>query len=125
MAIFFDAAVEPDALTAFVRNVPIPDSLSLLAEAGSDSVQRNTVDFAEITKTNRTARFRSYDGRIHVSERDTSARASGQAAAAVLVAEHGRVRASAARVRPHRRHPNRRRWPARSTTTPSSSPARC
>jgi hypothetical protein len=62
--------VEPDALTAFVRNVPIPDSLSLLAEAGSDSVQRNTVDWAEITKTNRTARFRSYDGRIHVSERN-------------------------------------------------------
>jgi hypothetical protein len=31
----------------------------------------NTVDFAEIVRTNRTARYRSWDGRIHVSERDT------------------------------------------------------
>jgi hypothetical protein len=33
-------------------------------------------------------------------------RADREAAAALLVAQHGRVRASAARVRPHRRHPS-------------------
>jgi hypothetical protein len=29
MTIFYDAPVTPDALTAFVRNVPIPGTLSL------------------------------------------------------------------------------------------------
>jgi hypothetical protein len=71
MAIFFDAPVEPDALTEFVREVPIPSDLRLLAEAGERTENDNTVDWAEITRTNRTARYRSYDGRIHVSERDT------------------------------------------------------
>lgn len=71
MAIFFDAPVEPDALTAFIREVPIPSELTLLASAGERTETDNTVDWAEITQTNRTARYRSYDGRIHVSARDT------------------------------------------------------
>lgn len=71
MAIFFDAPVEPDALTTFVRNVPTPGALSLSALFPRLDVTTNSVDFAEIVRTNRTARFRSYDGRIHVSERDT------------------------------------------------------
>jgi hypothetical protein len=70
MAIFFDAAVEPDDLTEFTREVPVPRELRLLNEFPSDTVETNTVDFAEIVRTNRTARFRAYDGRIHVSERD-------------------------------------------------------
>ena len=35
-------------------------------------LDRNTLDFSELTRTNRTARFRTFDGRIHVSERDTA-----------------------------------------------------
>lgn len=72
MPILFDAAVEPDALTTFVREVPVPSDLSLLAEAGERTVQDNKVDWAEITRRNRTARFRSFDGRIHVSSRDSA-----------------------------------------------------
>lgn len=72
MAIFFDAPVEPDALTAFIREVPLPSELSLLAQAGERTETDNTVDWAEITQTNRTARFRSFDGRIHVSARDAA-----------------------------------------------------
>jgi hypothetical protein len=71
MAIFFDAPVSPDALTAFVREVPIPSQLGLSALFPTRMLDTNTVDFAEIVRTNRTARFRSFDGRIHVSERDT------------------------------------------------------
>jgi len=71
MAIFFDAPVTPDALTAFIREVPIPSELRLLANAGERIETDNTVDWAEIVQTNRTARFRSFDGRIHVSARDT------------------------------------------------------
>jgi hypothetical protein len=71
MAIFFDAPVEPDALTTFVREVPFGSNLGLLNLFGRRDVETNTVDFAEIVRTNRMARYRSYDGRIHVSQRDT------------------------------------------------------
>jgi hypothetical protein len=70
MAIFFDAPVEPDALTAFIREVPTPSDLALSSLFPERHLDTNTVDFAEIVRTNRTARFRSFDGRIHVSERD-------------------------------------------------------
>lgn len=71
MAIFFDAPVSPDALTAFVREVPTPSVLGLSNLFPTRTLDTNTVDFAEIVRTNRTARYRSFDGRIHVSERDT------------------------------------------------------
>lgn len=70
MAIFFDAPVDPDALTTFVREVPTPSELALSSLFPTVEQNDNTVDFAEIVRTNRTARFRSFDGRIHVSERD-------------------------------------------------------
>lgn len=70
MVIFFDAPVEPDDLTTFVREVPVTQDLTLLSEFPRRDLETNTVDFAEIVRTNRTARYRSYDGRIHVSERD-------------------------------------------------------
>ena len=71
MAILFDAPVEPDALTTFVREVPFGANLGLLNLFDRRTTETNTVDFAEIVRTNRIARYRSYDGRIHVSERDT------------------------------------------------------
>jgi len=70
MVIFFDAAVEPDDITEFTREVPVPRELTFLSEFPREDKDTNTVDFAEIVRTNRTARFRTYDGRIHVSERD-------------------------------------------------------
>jgi hypothetical protein len=71
MSIFFDAPVEPDALTTFVREVPFNSDLALSRLFPTVTSDDNTVDFAEIVRTNRTARYRSFDGRIHVSERDT------------------------------------------------------
>lgn len=76
MAIVFDAPVSPDALSAFVRNVPVPSDLALLNAFPSRNNQTNTVNFAEIVKRNRTARYRTYDGRIHVSDRDTGSTGS-------------------------------------------------
>jgi hypothetical protein len=70
MTIFFDAPVEPDALTTFIREVPLNNELELSAMFPPRYLDTNTVDFAEIVRTNRTARYRSYDGRIHVSARD-------------------------------------------------------
>jgi hypothetical protein len=72
MAIVFDGPVTPDALTTFVRQVPTPADQVLNQILPDRYFDRNTIDFAELTRTNRTARFRAFDGRLHVSERDTS-----------------------------------------------------
>lgn len=74
MAIFFDAPVTPDDLMIFVRNVPVNrtgQTRRLLGMFSRRDVLSNEVDFGNIIKTNRVARFRSWDGRIHVSNRDS------------------------------------------------------
>lgn len=72
MAIVFDGPVTPDALTTFVREVPTPADQVLNRLLPDRYFDRNTIDFAELTRTNRTARFRAFDGRLHVSERDAN-----------------------------------------------------
>jgi hypothetical protein len=72
MAIIFDGPVTPDALTTFVRRVPTPADQVLNRLLPDRFFDRNTIDFAELTRHNRTARFRAFDGRLHVSERDAS-----------------------------------------------------
>jgi hypothetical protein len=72
MPILFDAAVEPDDITTFVRDVPTPSTFNLLGEFPSQNEDDNTINFAEIVRTNRTARYRSFDGRVHVSKRDAA-----------------------------------------------------
>lgn len=70
MTIFYDAPVAPDALTAFVREVPVPAGLGLTSLFPTVLSNSNQFDWSEVLATNRTARFRSFDGRIHVSDRD-------------------------------------------------------
>ncbi len=70
MPIMYDAPVTPATLTAFVRRVPMPSNLVLSAMFPTVLKQSSKVNFSEITKTNRTARFRAPDGRIHVADRD-------------------------------------------------------
>jgi hypothetical protein len=72
MAIVFDGPVTPDALTTFVREVPTPADQVLNQLLPDRYFTNNSIDVQEITRTNRTARFRAYDGRLHVSQRDTS-----------------------------------------------------
>lgn len=69
--IFWDAPVSPDDVTVFVREIPVPRRLSLLNLFPTVYIDDNRIDWAEVVRTNRTARYRSFDGRIHVSERDT------------------------------------------------------
>ena len=69
MVISFDAYTDPDDITTFVRNIPGDSTLQFLAEFPRFDSDDNTIDFGEIIKTNRTARYRSFDGRVHVSER--------------------------------------------------------
>lgn len=71
MAIVFDGPVTPDALTAFVREVPTPANYVLNQLLPDRYFDKNTVDVSELTKKNRAAKFRAFDGRIHRTERDT------------------------------------------------------
>jgi hypothetical protein len=71
MAIFYDAPVEPDALTTVVKNVPTPEGNALSALFPTEYKPTNTIDWSEIILKNRVAKYRSYDGRIVVSERDS------------------------------------------------------
>ena len=70
MAIVFDGPISPDALTAFIRNVPVESSLALVNLFPTRYFDTNRIDWAEFVKTNRTASYRSFDGAIHVSSRD-------------------------------------------------------
>jgi hypothetical protein len=68
--IVFDGPASPEDVTTFVRAVPQSDTFQLDQILPNRYLDKNEVDFAELVQTNRTARFRSYDGRLHVSERD-------------------------------------------------------
>lgn len=72
MVIMFDGPVTPRDVTDFVREVPSRRNLVLLNEFPVRFEDDNTVDFSEIVRTNRTAKYRSFDGRIHVSKRDAA-----------------------------------------------------
>lgn len=78
MALIFDGPVAPDALTAFAREVPSPAGNTLSSMVPTQTVPDNRVNLAAITKTNRVARFRAFDGRIHTSERNVAAESFAQ-----------------------------------------------
>jgi len=73
MPILFDAPVSPDDATAFAREVPVTLPFSTLFPV--ETVDDNTYDFSRITRVNRTARYRTFDGRVHVTERDSGSSA--------------------------------------------------
>src|SRR4051812_3366522 len=70
MAIVFDAAVTPDALTAFVRQVPTPFDQVLNQILPDRLIPDTRVRFDTLLQTNRAAKFRAYDGRIPMAKRD-------------------------------------------------------
>lgn len=70
MAIFYEAPVSPDDLTVFTRNVPLQQNLVLNQVLPDRFLTDNKVDIGTLTKTGRTARFRVFDGPIHVARRD-------------------------------------------------------
>ena len=72
MALVFDGPVTPDDLTAFVREVPTPAEQVLNRILPDQTKSSNTIDISELTRTNRTARFRAFDARLHVSQRDVA-----------------------------------------------------
>lgn len=72
MAIVYDGPVLPDDLTDFVREVPVPANFILDQLLPNVYIDTNQVDVGQITRTNRTARFRAYDANLHRAQRDTA-----------------------------------------------------
>jgi hypothetical protein len=75
MAIFWDAPVAPDAQTFFMRELPYPTNLGLLNLFGQQTHDTDTIEMSEIQRTNRTARYRAWDARVHKSTRDVGSEA--------------------------------------------------
>lgn len=70
MAIVYEGPVLPDDLTTFVRMVPVQQNLVLNRILPDRFIRSNRVDIGMLTRTGRTARFRTFDGPLHVAKRD-------------------------------------------------------
>lgn len=68
MAVFFDAPVSPEALTAFAREVPV-DPTALATKFPVETVGDNQAEISSLTRRNGLAKYRSFDGRLHVADR--------------------------------------------------------
>lgn len=71
MGLFLDGPVPLDATATFTQNIPTPSNLAFSTLFPRQDFDTDTVDFAEIVKTNRAAKFRNWDGSVWVSARDT------------------------------------------------------
>lgn len=71
MGLFLDGPVPLDATATFTQNIPTPSNLAFSTLFPRQEFDTDTVDFATITKTNRAAKFRNWDGSVWVSARDT------------------------------------------------------
>lgn len=71
MAILFDAEVTPDVLTEYVRELPTPADLAFLNNIGTQDVPSHKVNLREVVHTNRTAKFRAFDGALPTMSRDS------------------------------------------------------
>lgn len=72
MAIVLDGPVLPADLTVYVREVPLPNTITLNEILPDRHIRSNKVSVGTLTKTGRTARFRAYDARPHVNKRDVA-----------------------------------------------------
>lgn len=71
MGLFLDGPVPLDATATFTQSIPTPSNLAFLSQFPRKEYDTDTVDFAEIVKTNRAAKFRNWDGAPWVSARDS------------------------------------------------------
>ncbi|KZM71067.1 major capsid protein [Nocardia terpenica] len=71
MALVFDGPLVPDDTIIFAREVPTPSEHKLAQFLPDKLVQEQTIRLANVTRVNRTAQFRTFDGSIPQLERDT------------------------------------------------------
>ena len=71
--ILYDAPLTPDQITWAMRSVPSPADLVLSRLVPTRTVQTDKVRWGEITRRNRMAKYRAYDGAIARARRDSAA----------------------------------------------------
>ena len=70
--ILYDAAVAPDELTYAIRNISPGPDLVLSGLVPVRATGSNTVSWGEITRRNRLAKYRAFDGPLPVAQRDAT-----------------------------------------------------
>lgn len=70
MTILYDL-VDPAALTAFVRRVPLPANMVLNQYLPDREIADIEATIDKVTQTNRAAKFRAYDAETPIGQRDT------------------------------------------------------
>lgn len=75
MALFLDGPVPLQDTISFVQNVPLPSNNRFTQMFPEREFDTDTIDFTTITRTNRAAKFRNWDGNFWVAPRDTGSQA--------------------------------------------------
>lgn len=75
MALFLDGPVPLHDTITFTQNVPIPSNNAFTQLFPEREYDTDEIDFATITRTNRAAKFRNWDGNFWVAPRDTGSQA--------------------------------------------------
>jgi hypothetical protein len=70
MALFLDGPVPLEDTITFVQQTPLPSNNMLTQMFPSKTYTTDEIDFATITRTNRAAKFRTWDGNYWVAPRD-------------------------------------------------------
>lgn len=71
MALFLDGPLPLEDTITFTQAVPLPSNTELTQMFPTRQYMTDEIDFATITKTNRAAKFRNWDGSYWVAPRDT------------------------------------------------------
>ncbi len=71
MPLFLNGPLPLEDTITFVQQIPLPSNLALTQMMPSKPYQTDEIDFATITKTNRAAKFRTWDGSYWVAPRDS------------------------------------------------------
>lgn len=75
MSLFLDGPVPLHDTITFTQNVPIPSNNAFTQLFPEREYDTDEIDFATITRTNRAAKFRNWDGSFWVAPRDTGSQA--------------------------------------------------
>lgn len=71
MSLLLDGPLPLEDVITFVQSVPLPSNNRFTQLFPSRTYATDEIDFATITRTNRAAKFRNWDGAYWVSQRDT------------------------------------------------------
>lgn len=71
MSLFLDGPLPLEDVITFVQQVPLPSNNALTLAFPSKTYTTDEIDMAVITRTNRAAKFRNWDGNFWVAPRDT------------------------------------------------------